>query len=238
MAKTRITTKILAVIIPVVFVNMPFDRTFAGDEIGACVKACAGEMDCLFFMEPRCTAPGELDRDYSQAIRDSVAAHPDMSTACKNYLFNFLSYIKYMCVTSTIMGKRNIGLGYESQGKYADELKWLLMAANAGDAEAESRVSGLYFKGHGVSQDYDAAALWAKKAADQGYPDAMYSLGYLYQTGHGVAKDVTLSHMWYNLAAARGDERAASRCAELEPQMTQAQITEARRLARKWKPAR
>lgn len=222
----------------VILLNILCSRSIAADEINTCVNACGGEMDCLFFMEPRCAAPGELDQDYSQVIRDNLATHSGMSAPCKNYLFNFLSYIKYMCVTSTIMGKRNIGLGYESQGKYAEELKWMLMAANAGDAEAESRVSNLYLRGRGAPQDYESAALWAKKAADQGYPDAMYNLGYFYETGRGVAKDITLSHMWYNLASTRGEERAAGKRAELEQQMTSAQLSEAQRMARKWKPVK
>jgi hypothetical protein len=44
--------------------------------------------------------------------------------------------------------------------------------------------------------------------------------------------------MWYNLAAAQGDKDAAKARDELTAKMTPAQIAEAQRLARQWKPTK
>jgi hypothetical protein len=42
--------------------------------------------------------------------------------------------------------------------------------------------------------------------------------------------------MWYNLAAAQGDQDAARHRDELAKLMTPAQIAEAQKLAREWRP--
>ena len=44
------------------------------------------------------------------------------------------------------------------------------------------------------------------------------------------------AYMWFNLAAAHGDEEAAKRRDKLAEGMTPAQIAEAQKLAREWKP--
>jgi TPR repeat protein len=61
-------------------------------------------------------------------------------------------------------------------------------------------------------------------------------MGLLYQAGQGVPQDFTLAHMWLNLAAAQGDSDAQKRRDELTEKMTPAQIADAQRLAREWKP--
>jgi hypothetical protein len=42
--------------------------------------------------------------------------------------------------------------------------------------------------------------------------------------------------MWFSLAAAQGSELAGAFLSELTKQMTAAQLAEAQRLAREWKP--
>jgi hypothetical protein len=51
-----------------------------------------------------------------------------------------------------------------------------------------------------------------------------------------VLQDFIQAHMWYNLSAAQGEQRAAEARDALAKQMTPAQIAEAQRLAREWKP--
>jgi hypothetical protein len=65
----------------------------------------------------------------------------------------------------------------------------------------------------------------------------------MYAKGQGVPKDHVLSHMWFNLAASRfhaseGRERelAVKSRNLVASKMTPAQIAEAERLAREWKP--
>jgi TPR repeat protein len=73
-------------------------------------------------------------------------------------------------------------------------------------------------------------------AADRGVANSQYFLGVDYYDGRGVPQDYTFAHMWLNLAAAQGMAFAASKRAEVEAKMSPAQIAEAQRLAREWKP--
>ena len=84
---------------------------------------------------------------------------------------------------------------------------------------------------------------WYRKAAEQGETAAQYNLGAMYNNGQGVPQDYVAAHMWFNLAAASGDklavevrERAAEGRERVAKEMTPAQIAEAQKLAREWKP--
>jgi len=81
------------------------------------------------------------------------------------------------------------------------------------------------------------------RAADQGIADAQFNLGNMYAKGRGVPQDYTLAYMWLNLAAARYPASEAERRNQAvthrdmtAAKMTPAQIAEAQRLAREWKP--
>jgi uncharacterized protein len=58
----------------------------------------------------------------------------------------------------------------------------------------------------------------------------------MYQFGEGVQQDYVQAHMWFNLSAAQDWVAAKTDRAELERKMTRAQIAEAQKLARDWKP--
>jgi uncharacterized protein len=53
-----------------------------------------------------------------------------------------------------------------------------------------------------------------------------------------VPKDAVSAQMWFYLAAAQGYEQASKHRDNLEKQMTAAQIAEAQKLAREWKPTK
>ena len=54
--------------------------------------------------------------------------------------------------------------------------------------------------------------------------------------GEGGPLDLVQAHMWYSLAAGNGHAAATVYRNELTRQMTPAQITEAHKRAREWKP--
>jgi hypothetical protein len=54
--------------------------------------------------------------------------------------------------------------------------------------------------------------------------------------GQGVPEDYVIAHMWFSLAAAGGDRNAAKGRDLVATRMTPAQIAEAQKLAREWKP--
>lgn len=80
------------------------------------------------------------------------------------------------------------------------------------------------------------AMWWLTRAAEQGDRLAQRKLGVIYSTGRGVRVDPVKAHMWFNLAAASGDTGAIELRNSAVRKMTAAQIQEAQRLAREWRP--
>lgn len=121
--------------------------------------------------------------------------------------------------------------------------KWIRRSAEHGHASAEMALGVMYTLGRGVPLDNVQAAKWLRKAADQGAAPAQNYLGLLYEGGQGVPQDYVLAYMWFNLASAQSTYTAASDDArksrdELRAKMTRAQVAEAQKLARNWKPAK
>jgi TPR repeat protein len=121
------------------------------------------------------------------------------------------------------------------RGDYSTAFSLARPLAEHGDALAQSMLGRIYRDGHGVPQDYAEAASWFRKAADQDSPVAQFNLGFLYLRGLGVPQDNVQAHMWFNLAAVRFPGAAPVRDF-VTHKMTPAQIEEAQKLAREWKP--
>ena len=119
---------------------------------------------------------------------------------------------------------------------YQEAVRWFRKAAEQGDRDAQANLGSLYLLGEGLTQDYTEALKWLHAAADQGHPLAQTKLGIMYEDGKGVPQDRVLAHMWFSLAAAQGSELAGAFLTDLTKQMPPAQIAEAQRLAREWKP--
>ncbi len=135
----------------------------------------------------------------------------------------------------------HVGGGLGVPEDYAEAVKWYRKAAEQGHAKAQYNLGIMYDNGQGVSQDYAEAVKWRRKAAEQGLAEAQYNLGNMYEDGQGVPQDYAQAHMWFNLAASRfppGKNRdaAVSNRDIVAKKMTPAQISEAEKLAREWKP--
>ena len=126
-------------------------------------------------------------------------------------------------------------------GDYATALRLFTPLAERGEAASENMLGVLYEGGLGVPQDYAEAVKWFRFSSDQGDPAAQNNLGGMYEDGEGVPRNYGAAYFWYSLAAARerydawrgwyayNRDRAAQH-------LTPAQIAEAQRLAREWKP--
>jgi uncharacterized protein len=79
--------------------------------------------------------------------------------------------------------------------------------------------------------------IWFQKAAEQGHPVAKLFLRVMYAEGRGVPQDDVRAHMWFSLSTAQGEQRAVKALDMAERRMTPAQIAEAQKLARDWRPA-
>ena len=124
---------------------------------------------------------------------------------------------------------------------YAEATKWYRKAAEQGSDDAQFDLGNAYEHGKGVPQDYADAVKWYRKAAEQGHPTAQNNLGGMYGEGKGVPQDYVQAHKWYNLAVANETddterETFVKNRDMLAAKMTPAQIAEARKLAREWKP--
>ena len=90
----------------------------------------------------------------------------------------------------------------------------------------------------GPLEDADAALKRRDYAAALRFirPSAQYNLGVLYDNGLGVPQDKVRAYMWFTLSAAQGRDGAAAFRDLIARRMTPAQIEEAQKLTREWKP--
>ena len=84
--------------------------------------------------------------------------------------------------------------------------------------------------------DYDTALKEFRPLAERGKAVAQWSLGIMYERGRSVPQDYVQAYRWYTLAAAKGLKEAVKGRDLLEKRMTPAQLAEAQRRAREWKP--
>ena len=121
----------------------------------------------------------------------------------------------------------------------ADEtpaVRLLRRLAEQGNRQAQYNLAVMYANGRGVPRDEAEANRWYRRAAEQGDASAQSLVGSAYLFGRGVPKDFVQAYLWLDLAA-RGSEKSAAKVRDdLERFMTAAQISEARKLAREWKP--
>ena len=89
--------------------------------------------------------------------------------------------------------------------------------------------------------DYATALREFRPLAEQGDAHAQFNLGGMYERGRGVPQDYVQAHMWFNLAASRfppgeDHDQAVENRDIIAKMMTPAQISEALKLAREWRP--
>ena len=96
------------------------------------------------------------------------------------------------------------------KGDYAEALRLFRLAAEQGEADAQSWLGLMYSLGHGVTQSNVEACRWYRLAAEQGEPWAQYRLGTMYKEGYGVTQDDVEACRWYRLAAEQGEADAQS----------------------------
>jgi uncharacterized protein len=123
---------------------------------------------------------------------------------------------------------------------YAEVVEWLRRAAAPDSAEGQSNLDVTHYKDGGVRRDYAEAIKWFRRAAEQGCAGGQFHLGRMYAEGLGVPQDYVRAHMWLSLGALHfsdaGQKQSAEMRDEIAAKMTPAQIAEAQRLAREWKP--
>src|SRR5512141_2735038 len=141
----------------------------------------------------------------------------------------------------------NLGLmyynGHGVPQDYGEAMKWYWKAAYQGFSPAQHNLGVMYDNGQDVTQDDTEAARWYRRAAEQGEATAQANFADMYAFGRGVPQDYVLAHMWFNLAASRYPASEIDKRKKVidnrelvASKMTPAQIAEAQKLAREWKP--
>ncbi len=143
-------------------------------------------------------------------------------------------------LTAPVWAGWDEGVAAYKRGEYATALREWRPLSKQGNAKAQYLLGLMHEKGEGVPQDYARALQRYRKAAEQGDVSAQAALGLMYMEGQGVLQDYVQAHMWLNMAAlkARKGFREALRIMrdDLATRMTPAQIAEAQKLAREWRP--
>jgi len=137
-----------------------------------------------------------------------------------------------------VAGPLEEGSAAYRKGDYANALRLLRPLADQGVADAQNILGFMYERGHGVTANFAEAVKWYRRAANQGVVDAQLRLGIMYYTGQGVVQDYVHAYKWFSLSAAQGSEHGAVSKKITAENMTPAQIAEAQKLARDWKPTK
>jgi hypothetical protein len=138
--------------------------------------------------------------------------------------------------------QHNLGVMYrDGRGvpqNYSEAVRWFRLAADRGLVDSQFNLGLMYDKGQGVPQNDVEALRWYRKAADQGHARAQSNLGVMYADARGVPQDYVRAYKWFNLSAAQGNQNAVKGRDIVSQHMTPAQIAEAQKLAREWKPTK
>jgi TPR repeat protein len=190
-------------------------------------------LSVVYLTVPACSAKTNNKRDVSVETAEALSKSAAEGNAPTNDLSN-------LAEAGNADAQNRLGLLYhDGQGvpvNYERAKHWFRKAAEQGHAGAQVNLGTLYFLGHGFYQSDQMALFWFRQATEQEDALAFAKLGRMYEKGRGVPQDFIKAHMWYNLSAAHGETRAAEIRDTVAKQMTPAQIAEAQRLAREWKP--
>jgi uncharacterized protein len=151
-----------------------------------------------------------------------------------------------------------LGLGVTQD--FDQALKWYRIAADQGSSYGENVMGVAYEHGFHVAQDDAEAFRWYRRAANKIYDRAVntwihtpqYNIAAMYASGRGTAQDYVRALMWFALAVGFGDTKPPAPFGielvdtprqtgpeqrdKLMALMTSAQIAEAERMAREWRP--
>lgn len=123
------------------------------------------------------------------------------------------------------------GLAAYDGGDYATAATIWRALAEAGDADAQTALAGLYRQGLGVAADLALARQWYRAAARQGHRAAQLNLGELLANDADSAESRQAAYHWLARAADQGSAWAARRLRALAAAMPAAERARAEQSA-------
>ncbi len=110
-------------------------------------------------------------------------------------------------------------------------IEWFSNAAKAGSADAMLRLGELWQQGINGKPDVPEALRWYRKAATAGSLPAQLKLAQAYLNGDLGQTNRLEAYTWLRVADLHGSQEARRLAAEIEPQLTQPEIDNARQRA-------
>ena len=114
---------------------------------------------------------------------------------------------------------------------YDESRKWLKIAADNDNAQAQNDLAYLFFNGIGGAINYQAAFALYQKSALHGYQLAQANLGTMYANGLGTEKNREKGYAWYDIASLNGNDPAMRNKKILSSEMTTDEIHAAQHLS-------
>jgi TPR repeat protein len=179
----------------------------------------------------RCTAFGLLILIAGRAWGDyetglQAAQNGDFETAFEEF--------SIAAEEGLMMAQFNLAILYFSgrgvERDYQQAFRWTRAAADQGHTQAQFNLGALYYEGQGTRRDREVALQWYVRAGNADYAPAQYNVGEMYYLGDGIDKDLIRAHAWLSRAIENQHETAPELLQEIENDMTQAQLSEARRM--------
>ena len=99
-----------------------------------------------------------------------------------------------------------------------EALRWLTLAAQAGDPGAMHNLAVAYGGGHNIARDDAKALKWYAAGSEAGLARSTYALAQYHELGRGLPADIKQAALLYRTALEQGDKRAALRLGYLTGQ--------------------
>ncbi len=114
--------------------------------------------------------------------------------------------------------------------------RWTERSANGGNRRAMHNLAMFYAEGRTVTQSYETAAKWFEEAALLGLANSQFNLALLYEQGLGVPRSLPDAYAWYSIAGKAGDRGAAQKMKELQQELPEQAISEAKTITARFQP--
>jgi TPR repeat protein len=101
-----------------------------------------------------------------------------------------------------------VGITYSNNSLFKEAVVMYTLAAEQGDIVAQYNLGMMFYKGKGVTLNYEKAKNMFELAAKQNYSDAQYMLGNMFYDGDGVIQSYTDAYKMYHLAAVQDHDAA------------------------------
>lgn len=107
-----------------------------------------------------------------------------------------------------VVAQYELGILAYRESDYSTAYRWMSLAANEGNKEAQFFLGVMHNEGKGCKQNCIIAFEWTKEAAEQGISEAQFNLGVMFFRGLGTEQKYKSSLTWFTKAAEQGDIQA------------------------------